>query len=265
MGTAKVASTSMRIAKRIARSGVCSRREAEELIRNGRVSLNGVIVTSPALNVTDQDEVCVDRRRLSPIQRTRVIVANKRAGELVTTKDERGRRTIFDRLRAAGIDGHIIPVGQLDYNTEGLLLLTNDGDYARYLEHPMNAIPRRYRAQVFGKWDDRRVAALQHPNVIDGKRYNGCIVKRSFDMEGNSATKNWCSVQVTEGKYHEVKILLGFVGLQVDKLIRTDFGAYTLGNLGPGEFREVRAISKERVGRIRPFEDCFVWRIVTIK
>lgn len=90
MGTAKVASASMRIAKRIARSGVCSRREAEELIRNGRVSLNGVIVTSPALNVTDQDEVCVDRRRLSPIQRTRVIVANKRAGELVTTKDERG-------------------------------------------------------------------------------------------------------------------------------------------------------------------------------
>lgn len=90
MGTAKVASASMRIAKRIARSGVCSRREAEELIRNGRVSLNGVIVTSPALNVTDQDEVCVDMRRLSPIQRTRVIVANKRAGELVTTKDERG-------------------------------------------------------------------------------------------------------------------------------------------------------------------------------
>lgn len=91
MSTAKVASASMRIAKRIARSGVCSRREAEELIRDGRVSLNGVIVTSPALNVTEQDEVRVDRRRLSPIQRTRVIVANKRAGELVTTKDERGK------------------------------------------------------------------------------------------------------------------------------------------------------------------------------
>ena len=244
----------MRIAKRIARSGRCSRREAERLIASGVVQLNGVIVTSPAINVTLKDRIVVDGEVLSPIQRTRVVLANKLKGELVTTNDEKGRNTVFNRLRNTGLDCHIMPVGQLDYNTEGLLLLTNDGDYSRYLELPANGIPRRYRAQVYGRWNDSRVDALRHTNIIDGVRYRGCLIKRDALHGTDSPTRHWCTIQVNEGKYHEVKILLGFVGLQVMKLMRTDFGAYSLGNLSPGEFREVHPIPLSRVKSISPFD-----------
>ncbi|KAK8792204.1 hypothetical protein WA171_002458 [Blastocystis sp. BT1] len=243
----------MRIAKRIARSSICSRREAERLIEQGIVKLNGVLVSSPAVNVTSQDVITIDGEELPPFQRTRVVLAYKLPGELVTKNDEKGRHTIFDRLKQTGLDCHIMPVGQLDYHTEGLLLLTNDGDYSRYLELPANSIPRRYRVQVYGRWDESRIAALRHSNIVNGVRYQGCLIKRDSGTIAESQSRHWCTIQVNEGKYHEVKILMGFVGLQVLKLMRTDFGAYSIGNLSQGEFREVRPIPLNRVKNIHPF------------
>ncbi|KAK8803429.1 hypothetical protein WA158_001123 [Blastocystis sp. Blastoise] len=241
------ADAAMRIAKRIAKSGLCSRRDAEKLILDGCVSVNNVIIGSPALNVSLKDVIKVNGNVIADVIQPKVILAYKKDGELVTTKDEQNRPTIFDRLKTIGAPNHIMSVGQLDYHTEGLLLLCNDGDYTRFLEHPSNQIPRRYRVRVHGNVNEKILNYIERGTIVDGYKYDN--VKIRIDSQPSSIS--WLTMQIYEGKYHEIKKILNYYDIDVLRLIRTDFGAYTLSNMKSGEFRQVKTIPLQFVHNIR--------------
>lgn len=222
----------MRIAKLIAQSGRCSRREAEELIAEGRVQVNGLTINSPATFITDHS-VKIDGKLINQKQQTRLWIFHKPQGFLTTTKDMKGRKTIFDILpknlpRA-------ISVGRLDYNTEGLLLLTTNGQLARHLELPKNKFVRKYRARVFGRLDYERLKKLEKGITVDGIRY--CSIKAEVEIEKES--NSWLKISLEEGKNREIRKVMEFLGLQVNRLIRVSFGPFQLGNLQIGEVKEV--------------------------
>ena len=223
-----------RIAKRIARSGLCSRREAEALIEQGKVLLNGKRLDSPAQNVTDADDIVVDGSPLPAMDPTRMWLYHKPKGLVTTNKDPEGRTTIFDRLPADL--PRVITVGRLDINTEGLLLLTNDGGLARTLELPTTNWLRRYRVRAFGKIDQAQLDKLAQGMAIDGVFY-GSIEAELEKQQGDNA---WLTIGLREGKNREIKVVLGALGLQVNRLIRLSFGPFQLGDLGAGEVREIR-------------------------
>jgi len=223
-----------RIAKVMARAGLCSRREAEAWIAAGRVSVNGEAVASPARNVTAEDRVTVDGEPLPQRERTRLFLYHK-PRELVTTRnDPQGRPTIFDALPKDL--PRLLSVGRLDMNTEGLLLLTNDGGLARILELPATGWLRRYRVRAHGRVPPERLAALRDGIVIDGVRY-GAIDAR---LEREQGANVWLVFAMREGKNREVKNVLGHLGLKVNRLIRVSFGPFQLGDLPEGAVEEVR-------------------------
>jgi 23S rRNA pseudouridine2605 synthase len=223
-----------RIAKAIARAGLASRREAEAWIAAGRVAVNGDKIASPALNVTPEDRVTVDGKPLPVRERTRLFLFHKPRGLVTTHSDPQGRPTVFSVLPKHL--PRLISVGRLDANTEGLLLLTNDGGLARTLELPATGWTRRYRVRANGKIEQLRLDRLRHGIEIDGITY-GPIEARLDREQGANV---WLTFAMREGKNREVKNVLGHLGLAVNRLIRVSFGPFQLGDLPEGAVDEVR-------------------------
>jgi 23S rRNA pseudouridine2605 synthase len=232
-----------RIAKWMARAGVASRRDAERLIAEGRVRLDNRVVETPATFVRAGDLVAVDGRPVAEPQRTRLFRHHKPAGLMTTHRDPEGRPTVFERL-PPGLP-RLVSVGRLDFNTEGLLLLTNDGALARRLELPANGWIRRYRVRVFGMVQERDLAALSRGVTVEGLRY-GPIEAGLDSRKGPIA---WLTVALQEGKNREIRRVLQHLGLQVTRLIRTAFGPFQLGALPPGAGEEVNPkVIREQLG-----------------
>jgi 23S rRNA pseudouridine2605 synthase len=222
-----------RIAKRLARAGLCSRRDAERWIMAGRVKVDGKLLETPAFTVTDKSRIEVDGQPLPDSERARLWRYHKPPGELVTARDPQGRPTIFDSL-PKGLP-RVISVGRLDFMSEGLLLLTNDGGLARRLELPANGWIRRYRARVHGTVDEARLAALAQGITIDGMRYGAIQAK----LERRQRSNAWLEIALAEGKNREVRRVLAHLELPVVRLIRVAFGPFYLGELQRGDIEEV--------------------------
>jgi 23S rRNA pseudouridine2605 synthase len=223
-----------RVAKVIARAGLASRREAEAWIAAGRVAVNGTTITSPALNIGTGDRVSVDGKPLPARERTRLFLYHKPRGLLTTNADARGRPTIFAALPKDM--PRVVSVGRLDLNTEGLLLLTNDGGLARVLELPSTGWLRRYRVRAHGNVTQDALDRLRTGITIEGVRYGP--IEASLDRTQGSNV--WLTFAIREGKNREVRNVLGALGLQVNRLIRVSFGPFQLGELPAGAVEEVR-------------------------
>ncbi len=234
-----------RLAKVIARSGLCSRRDAEGWIKDGRVTVNGKKVVTPAFNVSEKDKIKVDGEPLAARQGTRVWLYHKPAGLVVTEKDPEGRETIFEVLTEKGLP-RVVSVGRLDINTEGLLLLTNDGGLKRVLELPATGWLRRYRVRAFGEVSQEQLNTLKDGIEIDGIQY-GPIEAVLERVQGSNS---WLVLALREGKNREVKNVLGALGLQVNRLIRVSYGPFQLGDLREGEVEVVPArVLRDQLGK----------------
>jgi 23S rRNA pseudouridine2605 synthase len=223
-----------RIAKAMARAGLCSRREAEAWITAGRVAVNGAMIASPALNVTPADRIVIDGQPLPQRERTRLFLYHKPRGLVTTHADPQGRPTIFGALPKTL--PRLLSVGRLDMNTEGLLLLTNDGGLARMLELPATGWMRRYRVRAHGRVAPEKLAALRKGITIDGIHYGS--IDAAIDREQGANV--WITFAIREGKNREVKNVLGHLGLAVNRLIRVSFGPFQLGTLAEGAVEEVK-------------------------
>ena len=232
-----------RIAKVIARAGVCSRRDAEAWIAAGRVSVNGKVLSSPAFNVSEADDVRVDGKRLGAPERTRLFLFHKPRGLVTTARDPEGRNTVFAVLPPDL--PRVVAIGRLDINTEGLLLLTNDGGLARVLELPSTGWLRRYRVRVHGSIDQAALDRLAGGVTIDGVDYLGVEAKLDREQGANA----WLTLGLREGKNREIKKILEHLGLAVNRLIRISFGPFELGDLPEGEVMEVRTrVLRDQLG-----------------
>ncbi len=232
-----------RIAKAIARAGLASRREAELWIAAGRVAVNGTVIHSPAVNVTAHDRVSVDGEPLPARERTRLFLYHKPRGLMTTRADPLDRPTIFQHLPRHL--PRLISVGRLDFNTEGLLLLTNDGALARVLELPATGWLRRYRVRAHGSVTQDKLDALGAGVTVDGIHYGA--IEASLDrVQGSNL---WLTFAIREGKNREVRNVLGELGLTVTRLIRLSFGPFQLGELAEGAVEEVRTrVLREQLG-----------------
>ena len=226
-----------KLAKVIARSGICSRREAERLIEAGRVAVNGFIETSPAVRVGPEDEVLVDGAPLPEPEPVRLWRYHKPVERVVARHDPRGRPTIYDDLGEEV--RHAMPVGRLDFMSEGLLLLTNDGELKRALEHPSKGWTRRYRVRAYCPLPTaklkRQLKQLERGIVVDGVHYGA--VKATLDRE--EGANKWFTFALREGKNREIRRILEHLGCKVNRLIRTSYGPFQLGGLKRGEVAEV--------------------------
>ncbi|MGO4711582.1 pseudouridine synthase [Bradyrhizobium sp. 2TAF24] len=232
-----------RIAKRLARAGLCSRRDAEEWITQGRVSVNGRVLTSPALDVTERDVILVDGKPLPERERTRLFLYHKPRGLMTTHADPEGRPTVFDNLP----DNlpRLISIGRLDFNTEGLLLLTNDGGLARALELPETGWLRRYRVRAHGTVTQAQLDELRNGVEVDGVKYGSIDAQLEHDQGANV----WIVFAIREGKNREVRNVLAHLGLEVNRLIRVSYGPFQLAELGEGEVDEVKTrVLREQLG-----------------
>lgn len=232
-----------RLAKFMARSGVCSRREAEEYIKQQRVTVNGEIISSPAFNVEGTEKILFDGEKLPQIDKTRLWIYYKPVGLVTTHKDEQNRETVFANLPP--YMPRVVSVGRLDLNSEGLLLLTNNGELSRELELPKNAWSRRYRVRVHGRIDIKKLESLKNGVEIDGVSYG----KVNTVIDSQNGTNAWLTVTLNEGKNREVRKLMKFVGLDVARLIRVSYGPFQLGSLKKGEIKEVpQKVLQEQLG-----------------
>ncbi|MGH7915361.1 MAG: pseudouridine synthase [Candidatus Binataceae bacterium] len=221
-----------RIAKFLARAGVASRRESERLIDAGRVALNGAVVTHPATLVSTGDLLAVDGNAVATQKQSTIWRYHKPAGVVTTARDPQGRPTVFTALPKTL--PRLISVGRLDINTEGLLLLTNDGGLARYLEHPAQEISRTYRIRAHGNVDEIALARLAEGVTIDGVRYRPARTT----IDSRQGSNCWLTMILREGKNREIKKLLEQLGLQVTRLIRIGYGPFQLGKLAQGAVEE---------------------------
>lgn len=228
-------SRSERIAKVIARAGVCSRRDAEKLVADGRVAIDGETVTTPATRVGVNQVVSVDGKPLHEPERTRLWRYHKPQGLVTTHRDPQGRPTVFQSLPPNL--PRVVSVGRLDINSEGLLLLTNDGAFARSFELPAAGWSRAYRVRLFGKVSQKDFEELAQGVTISGVKYGPVIA----DLERSKGMYSWARVELKEGKNREVKRLMEFLGLKVARLIRIQFGPFHLGHLVPGAVDEIPA------------------------
>lgn len=242
--TSEPESAGMRVAKRLARAGVCSRREAEVLIAEGRVAVNGTVLETPAVVVQASDRVTLDGEPIPEPQAPRLWRFHKPEGVLTSNRDPQGRPTVFDLL-----PDHlprVVTVGRLDLNSEGLLLLTNDGGLARHLELPSTGWRRRYRVRVYGPLDPKRLEALAQGHTVEGVRYGPILVK----IETQARTNSWLQVTLTEGKNREIRRVMESLGLQVNRLTRIGYGPFALGQMPRKGVEEVPfKVLKEQLGQ----------------
>ena len=232
-----------RVARAIARAGLASRREAEAWIEAGRVSVNGQTIRSPALNFTAKDRIAVDGKPLPERERTRLFLFHKPRGLVTTSADPEGRPTIFGAL--PGDMPRVVTVGRLDMNTEGLLLLTNDGGLARALELPATGWLRRYRVRAYGKVTQPRLDELRRGIEVDGVRYGA--IEATLDRE--QGDNIWLTFAIREGKNREIRNVLGALGLKVNRLIRLSYGPFQLGELPAGAVTEIKTRAlREQLG-----------------
>jgi 23S rRNA pseudouridine2605 synthase len=234
-----------RLAKVMARAGLCSRRDAELWIKEGRVAVNGKKVMTPAFNVTEADKITVNGEPLAARQGTRVWLYHKPAGLVVTEKDPEGRETIFEALEKHGLP-RVVTIGRLDINTEGLLLLTNDGGLKRVLELPATGWLRKYRVRAFGSITQEKLDTLKAGMEVDGIRYGPIEAV----LERSQGSNVWMEVALREGKNREVKNVLGALGLEVNRLIRISYGPFQLNDLAIGAVEAVKArVLRDQLGR----------------
>jgi|TARA_R100000049_G_C1933606_1_gene77452 23S rRNA pseudouridine2605 synthase len=235
-----------RIAKLLARAGVASRREVERMIADKRIAIDGKTVETPATLLESLRGVTVDGTPVAKPEPTRLFAFHKPAGLLTAERDPKGRATIYTALRnALPKDApRVMPIGRLDYNTEGLLLLTNDGEFKRLLELPANAVERTYRARAHGAVTQARLEDLSEGITIDGVHY-GPI---NANLERRTGANQWIEVTITEGKNREVRRVLEHLGLEVNRLVRVAFGPIALGDLPRGQAIEIR---KHDIGKFR--------------
>jgi 23S rRNA pseudouridine2605 synthase len=234
-----------RIAKLLARAGVASRREVERMIAEGRVAIEGKVLDTPATILPDLRGVTVDGKPVARAEPARLFAFHKPAGLLTAERDPKGRPTIYTALRNALPRNapRTMPVGRLDLNTEGLLLLTNDGELKRALELPSSGIPRTYRARTFGQVSQAMLDDLIEGVTIDGVRYG----RIDADLERSAGRNKWLTMTITEGKNREVRRVLEHLGLQVSRLIRIGYGPFELGELPRGAAVEVPQVQVERL------------------
>jgi 23S rRNA pseudouridine2605 synthase len=232
-----------RIAKVLSRAGVASRREAERMIEAGRVRVNGEQILSPALNVTDADKISVDGKPVGQPEHERMWLYHKPTGLVTTDRDEKGRSTIYDDLPADM--PRVMSIGRLDINSEGLLLLTNDGGIKRKLELPSTGWLRRYRARVNGRPSDENLEPLRRGITVDGDRFQPMEVSIDRQQGANA----WLTIGLREGKNREIRRAMEAVGLSVNRLIRISYGPFQLGELKQGEVEEIRRkIVRDQLG-----------------
>ncbi len=232
-----------RIAKFLSRAGVASRREAERMIEAGRVAVNGKVIDSPALNITEKDKVSVDEVELGAPEPARLWLYHKPAGLVTTARDEKGRETVFDNLPEDM--PRVMSVGRLDINSEGLLLLTNDGGIKRKLELPSTGWLRKYRVRVKGSPSEDSLSTLRKGIVIDGERFQPMTV--TFDRQ--QGANAWLTIGLREGKNREIRRAMEAVGVSVNRLLRISYGPFRLGELKAGEVEEVRAkVLRDQLG-----------------
>ena len=232
-----------RIAKRLSRAGVCSRREAERWIADGRVWVNGKKISEPGTLVTDSCDIRVDRKPIAEPQATRLWRYHKPAGLICSNSDPRGRPTVFERLPAHL--PRVMSVGRLDFDSEGLLLLTNDGGIARRLELPETGWVRRYRVRMFGTPTEQEIELLAKGITVEGTKYGSIDAAIDSDKGRNA----WVTVALREGKNREIRKVFEHLGYPVNRLIRTAYGPFQLGKLGRGGVEEVpRRTLKDQLG-----------------
>ena len=222
-----------RIAKRLARAGLCSRRDAERWIASGRVAVDGQVLTTPATLVTTASAILVDGKALPEAERPRLWRYHKAAGLVSTHRDPQGRPTVFDHM-PPGMP-RVVSIGRLDLNSEGLLLLTNDGALARHLELPATGLMRRYRVRAHGLADPKALARLKDGVTVEGERY-GPVLAEIDRVQGSNV---WLGIALAEGKNREVRKICAHLGLRVGRLIRVAYGPFQLGDLAPGMLAEV--------------------------
>ena len=235
-----------RIAKLMARAGVASRREVERMIADGRVAIDGLILETPATILKDLKGVTLDGKPVAKPEATRLFAFHKPTGLITAERDPKGRATIYTALRNALPKNtpRLMPVGRLDLNTEGLLLLTNDGELKRQMELPASGIPRTYRARTFGDVTQEQLEELIDGITIDGVHY-GSI---DANLERRTGRNQWIEMTITEGKNREIRLVLEHLGLKVSRLIRTAYGPFELEDMPRGAAREIR---KHEIGRFR--------------
>ena len=239
-----------RLAKKIAAAGLCSRRDAEKWIADGRVAVNGAVHVSPAFNAGPGDEITVDGKPLAAAEAPRLWRYYKPRGLVVSHRDEKGRKTMFESL--PGDMPRVVSVGRLDMDSEGLILLTNSGELARHLELPSTGWSRKYRVRVRGRVEADKLSALEGGITIDGVSYRG--IKAAIDRQANSNA--WLTLALREGKNREIRRVMEHLGYPVSRLIRTSFGPFTLKGLEEGDVEEVRrAVLRDQLGLKRGSDD----------
>jgi len=232
-----------RIAKRLSRAGIASRRDAEKMIAEGRVTVNGKIINSPALNVKDDDKITADGKLVAAAEAPRLWLYHKPPGLVTSAKDEKGRETVFDKLPPEM--PRVMSIGRLDLTSEGLLLLTNDGEIKRKLELPSTGWQRRYRVRVNGEPDEVKLQTLRKGVIIDGEKFQPMTITLDRQQGANA----WLTVGIREGRNREIRRAMEHIGLVVNRLIRTSYGPFKLGTLAPGAVEEVKArILRDQLG-----------------
>ena len=251
-GDEPASGTGERIAKLLARAGVGSRRDVERLIGEGRIAVNGRVLTTPAVKVEPGDILTFDGEVVAEPEPARVFRYHKPVGLVTTHKDPAGRPTVFDAL-PEGLP-RLISVGRLDLNSEGLLLLTNDGSLARALEMPASSVVRHYRARAYGRITQERLDRLKDGITVEGVRYGAIEARLDKAKEGPQGSNLWLTVSLHEGKNREVRRVLEALGLKVNRLIRLAYGPFVLGPLGVGEIEEVgpRVVREQLAEHIEP-------------
>ena len=227
-------SESEKISKFIAHAGICSRRQAEELVLDGRIKVNDAVITTPSTRVIKGDIVKLDDKVINKISKLRVWIFNKPRGFITSNFDPQGRETIFDILPDLG--ERVISVGRLDYNSEGLLLLTNNGEFSRLLEMPSTGLTRKYRVRIYGRLTHDIIEQLKDGLEIDEVQYKSIIIEHDNSFE---TSNQWITVTLLEGKNREIRRVLEYFDIEVSRLIRISYGSFELHELETGRVIEV--------------------------